>query len=151
MNRKALKFGNVMLCDYVAKGDSNKFVLVNTYSGDIVVQHFPAAIPFGLYCEYLPDKIGKIDIMLKIKIGSTIIAEAVVSIEVFDINPQVIVLSNFVSQFEDSNTIEILASSEEFKNTIVLSKKVYQGNVAQPSIVASSQSSEQSLPNAPAP
>lgn len=52
-----IRAGNVVLCEYVAKGEGAKAILVNTYAGDVLFREFPAAANFALYVElFIPNK-----------------------------------------------------------------------------------------------
>ena len=59
---KTLKFANVITCEHVVAGSMNKPTLIGVYSGDILIESFPAGITIGVYIEHIadPDQNGKI-------------------------------------------------------------------------------------------
>ena len=78
---KSLKFGNVVLCEYVAKGEKNKYTLINVFSGDVIVVDLPAKLNFGLYMEYLPDAVGPRKLTLSMMLDKKKFGQIVIQIE----------------------------------------------------------------------
>ncbi|MGU3668201.1 hypothetical protein ACLBX9_28785 [Methylobacterium sp. A49B] len=147
MARKSVRLGNVLLCDYVARGENNKFVLVNAYSGDIVVQQFPASLPFGLYCEHLPDNVGHFELTLDIKISGQLLFSANVALRIFELAPQVIAIPNFLANIDSPSTIEVVITAEGYKDTVALLKSIRIGNFGVAQGIASELSPEQNPSN----
>lgn len=59
---------NAILCDDVREEkDSNKYILIGVYAGDLVVPSFPATIAPKLYFEYFADRPGRYQIEVTYK------------------------------------------------------------------------------------
>jgi hypothetical protein len=147
---KKLKFKNSILCEYVAKGDRNKHTLVNVYSGDVIVGHFPANLHFALYFELLVDKPGDQQVTLHFSTNNEKMAELSGRINTKKAGD----IANIVIQampiiFDKETLFEVYASAESYAKTKVLSKKIFLGEF--PSAASASQPpSELSPPDAPA-
>lgn len=126
---KTIKFGNVVLCEYVAEGSHNKHTLVNAYSGDVVVKEMPAQINFGLYIEILPlGGVSKIEVELllnneiKAKIGA----------ELKDARKDqigLVVLPSFRIKTEEDAILEVYINADGYKRTIALRRKIFRGEI----------------------
>ncbi len=126
---RSLKFGNVVLCEFVAKGENNKFVLVNTFSGDVIVTAFPATLNFGLFAERRPNEVGNQSVSLDFLLNGKPFAELRVDAEVKDLeSPICIVLPTFQFTVKEETLFEVFAKGVGFSRTKVLSKQIYTAN-----------------------
>lgn len=122
---KGLSFGNVILCDYAALGYGNKHILVNCYSGNIVVQAFPARLGFCLYLELLEGQRDCDSITLELCIGKDKLAEIAVVIQERDPDePSAVVVPTFTLSLERPCDFIVWASSLGFIRKRILSKKI---------------------------
>ncbi|MVB00187.1 hypothetical protein GN330_23345 [Nitratireductor sp. CAU 1489] len=128
---KLLKFGNAIVCEFAAKGERNKHTLVNVFSGDIVVQQMPARLHLGLYVEYLPEVEGNQDISLRIKLDEKVFAKFQVKFkELSAKSPTAIVIQAMQVGIDNDAVFSVEAESQGYRNTKVLSKRIYQGRIA---------------------
>ena len=127
---KSLKFGNVILADYVGKGDRNKHTLMNVLSGDIIVQDMPAQFGFGLYAEYLPDNEEPKELELEIKLDRKIFGKLRVDATSPKIgNPSIIAVPLIQIGVDKDLTLQISASCEGYRKTKILSKRIYKAPI----------------------
>lgn len=127
---KALKFGNAILCEYVAKGFGNKHTLVNVFSGDVVVQEMPAKLQFGLYFEYFSDDEISHEINIVFKIDNSILFQAQIMFPNSKIgSPASVVIQSFEVQFDRDATLSVEANREGYRKSKILSKKIFKGNI----------------------
>jgi hypothetical protein len=129
---KKVKIGNAVLCEHVAQGANNKHILINTYSGDIIVQSFPANIPLGFYIEMeMPDAAPReIDVDLVYGGKTRVIAKATVS-GMGGMGVLAIPLVPFT--LERPGKFEVYISAYGVARTIAIRKNISQGNVARAS------------------
>ena len=121
MARK-IKLGNVVLCEHVVASGNNKHTLVNVYSGDIVVEEFPAVLTFGIYIELLKENnIEKITFFLKN--GRKEIGKAQAAFP----EPETGVLAIPFLPFrtESATTFEIVAEAPGFGRSSILKKQIF--------------------------
>lgn len=127
---KALKFGNAILCEYVAKGFGNKHTLVNVFSGDVVVQEMPAKLQFGLYFEYFPDDEIPHEISIIFRIHNSLLFQAQITFpDLKRGSPAAVAIQSFDIQFDRDVTFSIEAQRHGYRKTKVLSKKIFKGNM----------------------
>jgi len=118
--------GNVVLCDFVGLGANNKHVLLNVFSGDVVVPVFPANLGFGLYIEILPAKIdGALGVVhLSVLLKDTQVISGQAQTNIVAGSPGVIVIPYFQIEVLEETTISVIISSDEYEDTMILSKKI---------------------------
>lgn len=127
---KTLKFTNVILADTVVKGDRRKYVIVNTFAGDVIVKEFPVSLRFGLYAEFWPDREDDYDLTLEIKLDRKVYAKAVVHITETKLgNPAVIALPQFELGLEKEATLKLDVAADGYRKKQILSKKIFAGDV----------------------
>lgn len=129
---KKFRIGNSILAEYVTRGDRNKHMLVNVYSGDVIVPSFPADLGFGFYIDLLrPDPEALPDqFTMEFSYGGNPILRGQGSggdppespIVTFTV-PHI----QFVAQ--EPGQIELTLSAPGFQKTTALSKRVLLGEV----------------------
>lgn len=138
--------GNALLAEYVTQGSNNKHMIVNAYSGDVIVQKFPADLTFGVYIEIQQPLPEHFEVELSYGGGALFRGQATA------INPEksassVFVIPMFQVPAKEEGHIELTVSAPGFSKAKVISKRVFASN---PSPIASQPPSEQSPPAAPA-
>jgi len=126
---KKLKIGNAILCEYATLGANNKHVLVNVFSGDIIVQNLPADIPLCVYIEVFRRDITATDTFkMEVRLDNKplIMGEIVMP---GGSQTAVILLPQFPLHIDAAATIEVVITSIGYAKTVALSKRVYQGVV----------------------
>lgn len=127
---KKLNIGNALLAEFVTKGNRNKHVLVNVYSGDIIVREFPADLGFGLYIELLqanPEDVPSEFTMEMTFAGETIVKADGRPADGAEIKSNVtftVSLLQFVAN--GPGQLEISISAKGFKKAMAISKRIYQ-------------------------
>jgi hypothetical protein len=121
---RVLKIGNAVLCEYVAQGEGGKSVLVNVYSGDVVLAELPAHVLLALYVECLPETLDQIDLRIEMFKDEAKFAEAKMTIKIDELgSPVVVVLRQFPVQFETPAVFSVRLSAPGYKSLTVLRKK----------------------------
>jgi hypothetical protein len=123
---KQLQFGNVVLCEYVAKGDRNKHTLVNVYTGDIIVATLPARLHLGLYAEYLPDSDVDVAMTLEFQINSRGFA----NIEIAGTKSSkgkvtIVAIPAMELGIDQDVTLEVFAQRKGYKRTLMTAKRIF--------------------------
>ena len=72
---KKSKFGNVVLCERVMMGEHKKHILLNTYSGDVIVNDLPANLQFGLYIEIYAAKNGQDTVKMELLLNDKVLLD----------------------------------------------------------------------------
>lgn len=148
---KKLTFGNVVLCEYVGQGSNNKHILVNTYSGNIIVGSLPSDLTFGLYAELLQPPGHPIDkIEVAMSMGGEVFMRGVGLLPAAH-EASVFIIPLFQISVKQPGNLEVVFSADGYAPTTVLKKSISVGDVpglASPN--ALSPPSEQSPPSAPA-
>ncbi|WP_026379030.1 hypothetical protein [Afifella pfennigii] len=129
---RALKFANAILCEYAARGDRKKHTLVNIYSGDVVVRSFPARLQFGIYAEFVPQSEETIELSLDVVLGEQRLATIEVGVTNHKAGlPTPILVSSMQVNVEKEARLELVARRPGYRKTVVLSKRIFQGAVAE--------------------
>lgn len=123
-----IKHGNVVLCEYVGQGSGNKPILINVFSGDIIVSRIPADLQFGLFIELAPGQ--KIEI---ITIEMVLDAKMVVRAEMLVAAPSrtgsALIIPQVPVRVERDSVFKIRALAKDYFPTIILQKRIFQGHV----------------------
>lgn len=123
-----VKYGNVVLCEYVAQGSNNKPILINVFSGDIVVATVPADLSFGLFVELSRDQ--AIDILsLDMNFDQKMVVRAEMLVGPNLTAGGALVVPQFPVRIERDGIFEVRASAKGFTSTVILSKRIFQGKV----------------------
>ena len=127
---KKIKIGNAVLCEHVLQSQHNKHVLVNTYSGDIVVEKIPTQLTLGIYIEIELPGITTSKFELETLYAKNKIAQA--SGELKFPKPEsrgVLVIPVFTFDVKIDGYLEIYVSVEGFARTQAIKKHVLQGKI----------------------
>lgn len=125
---KRLKFGNVVVCEHVVSGSSNKHTLINTYAGNIVVETMPARLAFGFYFE-LRNLEGDISLEICIKLGREIITKLGASVIGSGTGNGVLAVPLIPMEIKSDTKLTVYFSAEGFMRTKALEKRIFQGDV----------------------
>ena len=148
---KSIRHGNVVLCEYVGQGSANKPILINVFSGDIIVSQLPANLSFGLFIEIqrLEAKI----LALEVSLNRQRMVRAEMLVGYNQTGPDsTVVIPQIPIRIEKNSVLEVRAFAEGYAPTWLLKKKITQGVI--PGVISPTVSqppSEQSPPGAPAP
>lgn len=126
---KQIKTGNVIACEYAALGSHGKHTLVNVYTGDILVQKFPALIPIAFFFEIIPEP-GmpndlKIDVFQNKELKASLGAEFQFNVSQLGLA----VLQQMPFSIAQNTEIKVVASCEGYKETTLIKKKVSVGPI----------------------
>lgn len=126
------RFRNVILCEDVRYEIGNKKTIVGTFSGDIIVSEFPAALQIGVYMEYLPDqKHESEEITVAMWQDDKRFGGGEIHIDAKKNETATIVLPRIIVRFEKECTFRIEASVDGGPSFDLLSKRIFKGEVAQ--------------------
>ncbi|MES0069483.1 hypothetical protein NKJ73_27330 [Mesorhizobium sp. M0074] len=127
---KKIQFGNAVLCEYVAQGANNKHVLVNVFSGDVVVSKFPADLQFGVYIELHNAKNSlSNEGSVEIRVGGNTVVKGQITLAAVNTSAGVIAIPSIVVHLESDTTIEVILLATGYGRAVALSKKVYLGKM----------------------
>lgn len=122
---KQLKFGNAVLCEFVARGEGNKVTLVNAFPGEVLVAHMPAQLHLGLYVELLlgNDEPIEVDIEFllddeKIGSGKAQIAKSLGGV------PAIFAIPAMEISVDRDSTLKVVATCMGYRKTDLLSKHI---------------------------
>jgi hypothetical protein len=120
-----LKVGNAIFCEYTARGEGGKFLLVNVYSGDIIVPVFPSHILAALYFEFFPGEHKDLEAKLEFYRGEMKLFEALTHFaETKSGEPAIVNSQQFLLPLDGPTTIRAVIAIKGFKSTQLLTKKV---------------------------
>lgn len=128
---KNLIFKNAILCDFATPGHAGKSILVNVYSGRIVVASFPSLIRLGLYVELFLEETDSVGLNLKMKLGDSVILDANIKTNPrasFD-DPTVIAMQQVDCFIKNEDVVSIVISADGYNETEVMRKKICRGGI----------------------
>lgn len=124
-----VRVGNSLLCDYATPGLNGKNILVNVYSGDIIVNTIPNMSNFGLYAELYFDKLKFYKGTLFIRYDNNIVLHIPLNVNIQNINdPVVIALQQITINITGEGEISATVQFEDSELS-VLRKKVRVGTL----------------------
>lgn len=122
---KALKLGNVAMCEYAAEGARGKHTLVNVYTGDIRVKAMPATFPIGVYIEMQPQPNQPSEFVLEVSVGDDLMGKLMGEFPPFEPDKgALIVVPQIPVTITQESTIRVTAICPGFRRTTVFEKKV---------------------------
>ena len=122
---KNLKFGNIVLCEHVVRGEGGKSTLVNVYSGDIILSEAPVRMHMGVFIEYYPQKETDYDLFLEFMLDKKLFAKLTAQIENnSDGNVGSINLPLMELNILTSCMLEINAFAEGFNKKTIVQKSI---------------------------
>ena len=120
------KFRNVILCDDIRDEMGNKKSLMGVYSGDILVQNFPAAVQIAFYVDYVPaeDEAGEIPVQFRITQDGAEIAKAQIQAKI-DKGPTVtLIIPKGVASFDKASTLGLYGKVYDEPEVMLLTKRI---------------------------
>ena len=133
---KKVKITNAILCEHVAQGANNKHILINTYSGDIVVETLPAQIMFGVYIEVELPIAGVKELELEISYGGKVQVGARAAMGANKGGERgILAIPLIPMSLTGPGTLEIHISSVDFGRTLAIRKSITQGDTSKFSTV----------------
>jgi hypothetical protein len=128
-----LKLGNSVFCEYVGRGEGGKFLLINVYSGDVVIPIFPARLVGAVYFEFFPGDRKNLDVKLEIFRGEIKIFEAMTHfVETKTSEPAIISTPQFLIQFDQPAKLRSILTIKGFRTITVMTKEVRLGPISLP-------------------
>lgn len=128
MAKKRIKFGNTILCDYVGRGNRNKHVLVNVYSGNVRFDVLPSEFTFGLYIELPAQGLTQVTVSLRLD-GVEFMAVKAESDESRD---GTIIMPLVQIGVERPATLTVVISADGFASATALTKRLYSAEPTDP-------------------
>jgi hypothetical protein len=125
-----IKSGKAIVCEYVAQGSHGKHTLVNAYSGDILVQDLPAAIPLAFFIELeFEGAGGNSQLKVNVLLGGKSKAQAEAEIQVESGKPGILVLQQAAFQIDGATDIKVTMSMDGARAITLVRKTISQGNI----------------------
>lgn len=145
----SFKVINMIVAEYVVQCINNKSTIINAYSGDVLVDEFPAFIPIAFYIEIkaLRDFIGPIN--TKLLLGKRVAMEGRASADLHIGNSTVLVVPTGMIKLDAPTAIKLYIGVEG-EASVKAAEKKFILNPARSSPTASPQPPSQSPPVAPA-
>lgn len=119
-----IRVANALACEFTAEGVRNKHTAVNIYTGDILVNAFPAQIAMAFYIELMPDftgtPMGKVSIMF----GNALLASLEAQFTFQQRNPNILLLPQAMVKMPKAGKVRIVVEIEGQKPFTALSKSI---------------------------
>jgi hypothetical protein len=126
-----IQLGNSVLCDYVAKGEGNKAILVNTYSGDVIAQTLPAMLGFGVFVETFTPALAKLTGEVTVSLdGQKLLSFQTEIAPNNGTEPAIIAITQFQALVQKDCDLEVSLRIPGFRVATVLKKRIRQQAVA---------------------
>jgi hypothetical protein len=126
---KTLKFKNVLTCEHVVAGAMNKPTLIGVYSGDILVESFPAGITMGVFAEHISDPQQGGLLTLTLMLGKQTIGRMVAHAPDQQGGVGVIAIPFVPLQISENTRFKVIASCEGFKDKVIVDQKISVGKM----------------------
>lgn len=127
--KKNITVRNAILCEYVARGSNNKHVLVNVYSGDIIVSKLPAEINLGVYLELERAEGASVDeITFEIKLGNESILTATAQ-NSSESKLSVLALHTIRVEIKSDTIFKVIVSASGYADTTAIAKQINLGKI----------------------
>ena len=121
---KPFKIGNVVMCEYIVEGVSNKHTLINTYAGDILVKEIPAQIAIAFYMEFIPNVSRTEHLKMRILVGNKEAIGGTADVQFEAGRPAIMVIPMGMLRVEKPTSLKVFIQSGEEKPIKVLEKKI---------------------------
>lgn len=126
---KKISFGNAILCDYVGIGSNNKHVLVNVYSGDIIVAALPAELSLGIYVELTQQIDAPLKNMtIELCMGGNVFLRAQGEMEPGK-PTALFVIQMFQMRVDEPGDFELFFKADGYSRTSVIRKSISVGTI----------------------
>lgn len=123
---RRLKPGNVILCDHAIIGQGNKHSLIGVFSGDLLIESFPANLSFGLFVELLDTGPSLPAVTISLQLGDKAFGRLTANFggTLEEGAPGVVVIPLVTIGVDQPTTLEVTAKAEGYATTILLKKKI---------------------------
>jgi hypothetical protein len=118
------KVTNAIACEHLASGHAGKYILINTYAGDILVAEFPARVAMAFYVELEPKKFGKLPLNIQLTIDRKVIIHGVSEASFEKGNAAIIAIPDGILTFERKSIFKLSLWVEGSKPVTVLKKEI---------------------------
>jgi hypothetical protein len=121
---KRLKIGNAVVCEYIAEGARNRHTLVNVFSGDFVVEEFPAKFHIAVFIEIEPSDEAINNLIFEVKRNGKTIGKLTGEEAIEPASKAAITSPQMPLEFAKASELSIVAQADGYSKTTVLRKKV---------------------------
>jgi hypothetical protein len=125
---KNYKLGNVIVCEHIVQGLNNKHTLINIYSGDILLQEFPANLLLGFYTEFLPSDSGNASLELSISLGKKEVIRGEAEVKFEKGKPALLVLPATPFKIENACKMRVMVAVNGDKPICIVQKSISLNN-----------------------
>lgn len=118
----------IIVCDDVRKEITNKDILIGVYTGDIVVQDFPAWVRLSVWIEMLPSATGEHHMTFRVGMTDRTLSELMLRLQIREIASMGISLPNTAHLIEKETEFVVeLKEGTEWRS--LKRKKIIKGRV----------------------
>jgi hypothetical protein len=120
-------FRAVIVCEDIRQEVNGKWSLMGVFSGDIVVQDFPAEIQLAFYIEYLPDsdEVGRmIKFDFKLLQDDTEMVKGHSESKIESGQTGTIILPRGIASFEKESRLRVFISVNEREEIEIVNKRI---------------------------
>lgn len=127
---RIVKFENVLLSEYVVVGQGNKHTLINVYSGDVVVQSFPARLMFAVYAEYKSLTTSPYSLLIQVKVDKKVHAKLRANVEpAGDGLVGILAIPGLDLTVDRDVVLEVTVTPDNERAVSLFRKRIFQGAV----------------------
>jgi hypothetical protein len=125
----AAQFQTKLLCEDIRNELGNKRTLVGVFSGDIIVEKFPATLSLAAYFEYVPTLIGQQRIDFSVYFGNDKLFDFGGVLSVADLSVTALALPRINATIQQPGDFRIEVIAPPSSPDVLITKKVIQGPV----------------------
>ena len=134
---KKFKFGNVVLCEFVSRGETSRYTLTNIVSGDLHIRSYPREIFLSTYIEYIAMEEEDPEIKFEISINEKPIGMMIVKTKPKKMGQVGSITSQpFRIRLEEDGNICVDATADGYKKVRILKKAIIGRTVSKQSAVS---------------
>ena len=119
-----LRFGNAILCEYIVEGINKKHTLINTYSGDILVEELPSQMAVAFYIEIYATRLYKGHVEIKLMLGKREAMRGDVEVDLIPPNPAIIAIPMGLLKIDAPATLRLIVTPTGGKPMKAIEKKI---------------------------
>ncbi len=127
-------FSTVLLCEYVLQDITNKHSAIGIFTGDVVVNSFPANLRFSLLFIMASRLEGSLQVAIEIFFDEKKVASGSAMGNARPNNPSIFSLSGIAMKIDNPCEIKIYATANDAERELVIHKKVYEGKITPTSV-----------------
>lgn len=118
-------FRTAIICDHITVDIGRKHSLIGVYSGDVIIQKFPAKLRFAIYAELLPRRVGDYKLTVQISLNDKEVAKAEIEAAVRVAEaPLVFILPAIGLNIEEETVLKVEVRPENGEVFTLVSKKI---------------------------